>query len=190
MSRATVLLLLLALPADAAGDEPRLERGDVVVESRPVRGSDYQEVLARGVIDAPPARVWKLLTHCERFRRTLPRILASRELSRRKDGDAVRVVCQITADMPWPYSDLMEVTEARLTVKEGVWRRSWRLLRGDYKENRGSWELQQFRGDQGRTLLTYRAVVVPTSWVPGWIRRAAQRRTLPQMYRRFRDLVR
>jgi len=189
MQRATALLLLVLPGVAAAGDEPRLDRGEVVVESHAVRGSDYQEIVARGVIDAPPTRVWKLLTHCARFRRTLPRILASKELSRRADGDVVRVVCQITADMPWPYSDLTEVTEARLTVKDGVFRRSWRLIRGDYKENRGSWELRPFRGDR-RTLLTYRAIVVPTSWVPGWIRRAAQRRTLPQMYRRFRDLVR
>jgi uncharacterized protein YndB with AHSA1/START domain len=190
MPRAMMLLLLAVPGVAAAGDEPRLDRGEIVVESRPVRGSDYQEVVARGVIDAPPTRVWKLLTHCARFRRTLPRILASKELSRKTDGDVVRVVCQITADMPWPYSDLTEVTEARLTVKDGVWRRSWRLLRGDYKENQGSWELRRFRGGERRTLLTYRAIVVPTSWVPGWIRRAAQRRTLPQMYRRFRDLVR
>jgi ribosome-associated toxin RatA of RatAB toxin-antitoxin module len=180
-----VLVSLLAATW-AHADEGRLARGEILVASRPVSGRPAeQEVVLQAVIDAPPAAVWHLVSNCRDFSRTLPRILASQEISRRGD----RVVCRVVVDMPFPYADVTEVTEATHTVTKDRWRREWRLVSGDFRENRGSWELRFFAGDPHRTLLEYHAAVVPTSWVPGWIRRAAQRRTLPQMIERLRELV-
>ena len=191
ITRIPVPLALLLATSSARGDVySDLAAGQVLVYSRQLSGSDYREVVAKGVINAPLLRVWDLVTHCDDFERTLPRIKSSRELSRRQSPQGERVVCETTVDMPFPYSDMTEVTEALHTVKKSYRRRTWRLLRGDYKENRGSWEVKPFRGDPGRTLLTYRAVAVPKAWLPGWIRRAAQRRALPDMYSRLRRLAR
>ncbi len=41
-----------------------------------------------------------------------------------------------------------------------------------------------------RTLAVYRARIVPKAWVPDWIRRRAQRKTLPEMIERLRRQVR
>lgn len=176
-----------AVRADVYRD---LDRGKVLVYSHELKGSTYQEVVVKAVINAPLATVWRLVTHCDDFERTLPRIKSSVELSRKMSPTGERVVCKTTVDMPFPYSDLTGVTEAEHTVREGYRLRRWWHLRGDYKENKGSWELKRFKGDARRTLLVYRAVAVPTSWVPGWIRRAAQRRALPDMIKRLRKLSR
>jgi len=190
LSRSLLLLATVSVSAAAHGDtRTDLDRGEVLVHVNKVGG--YDEVVLRAVLNAPPARVWRLVSNCGNFARTMPRIKASREISRRRDGNGVEhVVCRTTVDMPFPYSDPTSVTEAIHTVKNDRWSRRWWLLRGDYKENKGSWVLTPFKRDPQRTFLTYRVIGVPKAWVPDWIRRSAQKRTLPRMIQRFRELLR
>jgi ribosome-associated toxin RatA of RatAB toxin-antitoxin module len=185
----SALLLLGALsPGPASADEPwwrPFERGEILVYSQPASKGGVQEVVLKAVIDAPPSKVWAIVSRCNDFTRTMPRITASREISRRGD----RVVCSTTVDMPFPYSDMTSVIEAVHRVEGNRWSRCWRLLSGDYKHYSGSWELRPFRNDAGRTFLVYRARVLPEAWIPGWIRRAAQKRSLPNMIKKFRRIL-
>jgi ribosome-associated toxin RatA of RatAB toxin-antitoxin module len=186
----TVSLLVLAvasLPLVAhAGDADvdRLGRGEILITSRPAPGA--AEVIVRAVFDAPPRRVWDVVSQCGRYTQTMTRIKAARELSRK----GPLVICKVTVDMPFPYPDLTAVTRGTHVEAGHRFSRRWDLIEGDYKMNRGSWELEPFRGDARRTLATYRIQALPRPWIPDWLRERGQRRSLPEMIRKIRSQVR
>jgi ribosome-associated toxin RatA of RatAB toxin-antitoxin module len=184
-----LLTMLLSPAAAAEGRWSRaLDRGEILVYSRTPAGGSAPEVVVKAVIDAPPQKVWDLVSRCGSYERTMPRIKAARELSRRDN----RVVCRVTVDMPFPYSDLTATTRVIHEVhpRGRGFSRRWELVSGDYRVNRGSWVLRPFKGDPRRTYVVYRAQAVPKAWIPGWIRRTAQKRSLPEMIRRLRRLSR
>src|SRR5258706_6833630 len=116
---------------------------------------------AEGIIDAPPAAVWALVSRCADYAVTMPSISASKELSRTGDEHSkFTTVCEVTADVPFPFSDLTSVSRATLTVdeKSGHYSRAWQLIRGDYDVNEGSWRLVPLDGGT-RTVVTYRITV-------------------------------
>jgi len=177
------LLVLVAAPARAADRwEQALARGEILVHRE-----GAAEVVVKAVVDAAPQRVWALVSRCGRYTTTMERIKAARELSR----EAGQVVCRVTVDMPFPYSDLTATTRAVHAEDRERQRfsRRWNQIEGDYRVNRGSWELRPFNGDRRRTLVIYRAEAVPRAWVPDWIREKAQRRSLPRMIERIRRLA-
>ena len=114
------------------------------------------------------------------------RIKSARELSR--VGNVV--TCTVTVDLPWPMSDLTAVTRAVHTVKDNFWQRRWKLVKGDYKVNSGSWTLRTFDGKLNRTYVEYRVHAEPKNWVPGWLRTRAQKSTLPDLIKKIRKLTR
>ena len=182
---AVLFVLAAPVPASAADWMARLGRGEILVYSRIVRNSSTQEVVVKAVIEAAPERVWRLISRCNDFTWTMPRIKKSRELSRKGN----RIVCSTTVDMPFPYSDLTATIEAVHTFRKGYWARRWELIRGDYSKYRGSWVLTHFQGHKRRTMMVYRAHVKPRAWIPDWIRRGAQKRSLPEMIKKFRKLA-
>jgi hypothetical protein len=188
---ATVLALAASLvltPATASADDEadRLDKGEVVVTTRVVKGSDTPETIGKAVIDAPPVKVWNIINRCADYVRTMPRIKASQELSRQGS----KVVCRVTVEMPAPYSDLTSTSEAAHTESPPRYSRVWRMLSGDYKVNSGSWVLTPYKGDARRTLAVYQVQAEPKAWVPAWIRKKAQQRSLPEMMERLRKQTR
>lgn len=190
MHRATLMLLVVLAPSLAAADkfQDKLDRGEILCYPVEVKGSDAPRMVVKAVINAPPARVWKLIDACGRYKGTIPRIAASKEVSREKTARGERVLCRVTIDMPFPYSDKTSLTEAFHTVSKTRWVRRWTLIKGDYKVNTGSWVLTPFKGDPNRTYVHYRVHAVPDAWVPGWVKNMAQKRSLPKMIRRLRKL--
>jgi len=192
LTNPVVLAAALALLPATAAAGPRataaLDRGEILVYPQARSGSDEPDWVMKAVIDAPPARIWAMLSNCAGYTRIMPRIKAAR-VDRR---DAKSDVCTVTVDMPFPYSDLTStgLSTYHRDPSKGVLIRRWRQLSGDYEVNRGEWRLAPFRGDPRRTLVVYRVRVVPRAWVPGWIRRAAQRRTLPQTIEMMRRAAR
>lgn len=189
LTASLVVTTLIAAPAAAEGRwSQALDRGEILVYSRAPSKGSTPEVVVKAVIDAPPQRVWDLVSRCGSYVRTMPRIKAAHELSRKEN----RVVCRVTVDMPFPYSDLTATTRVthRTYPRGRGFSRRWELVKGDYRVNRGSWELRPFKGDPRRTFVVYRAQAVPKAWIPGWIRRTAQKRSLPEMIRRLRRLTR
>ena len=64
----------------------------------------------------------------------------------KREGNTV--TCRITADMPFPLSDLTSETRAVLNVEPGVrYERRWTLVSGDYLSHQGGWVLVPFAGD-------------------------------------------
>jgi len=181
-----VTAILLACPASAGFGDPsaeaRLAAGEVLIQTRAVAGSDIPEATVEAVADAPPAAVWRIIDDCANYKRTMPRISESRLLSRTGNIS----VCEVTVDMPMPTSDLTSVNEATATIGPPLWRRAWRLLRGDYKRNGGSWTLSAFDAAGTRTRIVYKVHAEPNTSVPAFIIRKAQQRALPELIERVR----
>lgn len=181
-------LIGLAAGPVAAADDPqvRLDRGEILISTRPVAGSDLPEATAQAVINAPAAKVWRILDDCGNYYRTMPRIVASKELERKGN----RVVCQVKVGLPFPLSDLTSVTEATIVVGPPKWSRTWRMLRGDFDRNEGSWTLTPFDAEGRRTLAVYRIHAEPHTSVPAALLRKGQRDSLPKMMENLRQLTR
>jgi ribosome-associated toxin RatA of RatAB toxin-antitoxin module len=176
------LALLAGSPAAAKDWAKAFDKGEILVYQDKVAGSSDPAIVLKGVIEAPPEKVWALVSNCNHYKRNLLRIKDAKMLPK-KNG---KVVCKITVDMPWPYSDITSITEAVHVAGPPKWSRSWSLSSGAYKYNSGSWTLTRWRGDAKRTLVVYRVHAKPKAWVPGWIRRKAQKSTLPKLLEHLR----
>lgn len=168
--------LALALLSAAASAEPTsptavaqetvpaaVLAGDIVVDRIESPGDAVPTFRARARIDAPPALVWDLVSHCAGYATLMPRVVSSKELSRVGN----RVECAVTVDLPFPLPELASVTVAhhREDAAAGRYERTWSLLRGDYETNEGAWLVEPLDGG-ARTLATYRVRAKPTLPVP------------------------
>ena len=169
-----------------ASEQARLERGEVIIHRVVVPGSEMPEAVVRGVVEAPPARVWAVIDQCARYPGRLPRVKAARELSRK--GNVV--ICDVTIDMPFPFSDLRAKTRAVHTVRKDYFQRAWNLIEGDFKHNRGSWTFTPFAANTRRTLAVYRVHALPNTPVPIWLQRKASETTLPKLFKALRKASR
>ncbi len=180
------LLVLVAAPASADDEETRLDKGETVVATRALKGYDTPETTGKAVNNAPPAKVWSIISRCGDYARTMPRTKASKELSRKGN----KLVCQVTIIMPAPYSNLTSTTDVTHTEADPKFTRTWKMIDGDYKYNSGSWVLAPFKGDPKRTLAVYTVLAEPKAWIPAWIRKAAQKKSLPEMMEALRKQTR
>jgi hypothetical protein len=179
-----LVLLWLGLPSWASDDRrEKLDRGDILTETRAVPGAALPEVTMRGVIDAPPQRVWDIISHCADFHRTIYRIKESRELSR--DGDHVR--CETVFDSPWLMPPLRAVVTAKHTVEADRWVREWWLESGDYDFNTGRWTLMTWA--PGRTLVEYRVHSQPKVSVPTRLQRLGATAGPAKLFEKLREVV-
>ncbi|MBI5609367.1 MAG: hypothetical protein HY902_10865 [Deltaproteobacteria bacterium] len=179
-------LVLAASSGAAAGDvESRLAAGEIVLTTRSVAGCDLPEATLQAVIDAPPAKVWKLIDDCNNYSRTMLRIAESKELMR----SGTTSQCMTVVDMPMPLSNLTSVSVAESVPGPPTWKRTWKLLRGDYKRNEGSWTLTNYDAEGKRTRVVYRVLADPSVSVPNYIIRKAQESTLPDMLKKIRTLA-
>jgi uncharacterized protein YndB with AHSA1/START domain len=166
-------------PARAADD-------GIKVWTEPVAGSDTPWAFAEATIDAPPETVWALVSRCADYARRMPRIAASRELAREGTDTAFTTTCEVTTDLPFPLSDLTSVNRAEHTVVPGErYVRQWRMVRGDYDFNEGSWTLTALDGGK-RTKAAYRIRVRPKIALPDAMLASAQKGTLPDLMRSLR----
>lgn len=176
-------MALLASTVLAADIESRLAAGEVVVTTRAVAGAELPEAIVQAVIDAPPAAVWKIIDDCNGYKRNMPRIAESKELSR----SGTTSVCMVTVDMPMPMSNLTSTSEAISTPGPGTWKRAWKLIKGDYKRNEGSWVLTAYDAEGKRTRAVYRVIADPNVSVPNFVIRKAQESALPDMMKKIRS---
>lgn len=183
---ALVGLLSLSLAAPLrAQSRAQLARGHINVEAVDVPGHDTPRAIVKAVIDAPPPKVWRIIGDCANYENTMNRVASSKLL--RRDGD--QHICQIEIDLPFPLSNLNAVTRA--THKEGPdeWSRHWKLIRGDYEVNTGSWVLTPFDEAGTRTMVVYQIHAEPNVPLPDWIQARAQKSSLPDLIRRIRREV-
>lgn len=185
MTLPLVLILLLLSGTAYANEEARLANGEILIATQNVAGSDVPKAVVTGVINAPPERIWAIVSDCDRYEGRLPRIRAAREVER--SGNTV--VCEVTVALPFPISDLTARTRATHTAGPREWRREWTLIEGDYQRNDGSWVLTPFQGDSNRTLVVYTVHAEPNNRVPQRLRNRAQESSLPDVIETLRNLT-
>jgi hypothetical protein len=198
MGRTLFLLMLLATvlpaPADVSPvDLRRLSAGEVLVTLGPApRSGGPREGIGRGVIDAPPERVYRALTDWAHAEEWMPFVERSDAVPQ-PDGS---VVSFQALDLPAPLGDRHYKIRARAGIAGGaggkarVWRTRWSYVpgSGNVDDHRGSWELTSF-GD-GRTLATCRLYTDPGGSVPAWMMDRATRKSLPWIFDGLRQHVR
>lgn len=186
---ATAAALALLVATAGSPDEARLAAGEILVEGRPLPGSDVPQAVARAVVDAPPEKVWAVVSDCARYQSTMPGILESKLVSsnRKPDGSEIRV-CRVVTDLPFPFDDLVSVTRGVHVVEPGrLWQRSWTLVEGDYERNNGSWRVEPFGTDGRRSLVTYIVHAKPKMALPTSMIVAASHGKLRQMMKNLRE---
>jgi hypothetical protein len=171
---------------DKADARARLDGGEVIIKATKVEGSGVPKVKAMGVVDAPPEALWAVIEKCGDYKKTMVRTAASEELSRK--GNIVR--CRVTIELPFPLKNLTATTEAIHSVTPGKkWQRRWSMVEGDYKRNSGSWTLVPFDDSGKRTLVIYEVHAEPNIALPDSIQRAAQKKSLPDLFEHLRATV-
>ena len=157
----------------------------------PVPGSDVPFTVVEAEIEAMPASVWNIISHCANFTRSMPRIIASKEISRSGDESTSFVTtCEVTADLPFPLPDLTCINRAVNTVESSLkYTRKWTLLSGDYDINEGSWTLVSMDGGK-KTKATYRLRAKPKLPLPDSFIANAQQHTMPDVMKKLRQTTR
>ena len=185
-----ICLACLLPPAAALADKPTkagLAAGKIYVNAHKVKGTDAPEMRVHAVVEAPPERIWPLVSNCNQFSRTMPRISKGRILSRK--GNIM--ICRVTVDVPFPLSDLTSTTKNVIVKREreGYYERRWTLISGDYKLNRGAYIVSRFNKNPKRSLVRYVVFVIPKTSVPPWLRSMAQKKSLPKMIAKIRKIA-
>ena len=179
---------LLLTPTAFAQSSAELDKGEIFVSTQSVKGYDFPRLVVRAVVDAPPQKVFEIVGNCDRFKDRLPRVKKSRILKK----SAASYTCTVTIGVPFPMSDLIAVTVDRRRLGPEVWERKWTLASGaetSYTRNVGGFTLSPFKGNPNRTLVHYEIHAIPKSAVPDFVRKSAQKRSLPGMIKRIRKEV-
>jgi ribosome-associated toxin RatA of RatAB toxin-antitoxin module len=170
--------LFLVAPGASGDDLPA--KGQVDIKTFSVAGSSVPKIVARAVLDVPAKKIWAIVSDCAHYKGRMPRVVAAEEL--KKEGNVH--TCKVTIDMPFPLSNLTAVTEATHQESDAGMSRRWKLVSGDYKINNGSWEVKPL--PDGSSLVVYSVHAEPNTNVPDWIREAAQKKTLPELFERVK----
>ncbi len=186
----SAFLVAATMTASPGGLDPgtraKLDAGKVVVTTRKVPGLKVPEVVAMGVVDAPPEAVWPHVDRCSEYADFLPKTIRSEELSR--EGTEVR--CIIEVDLPFPLGTLWNESVAQhLALPGRKFVRRWKMTRGTYEVNQGAWELEPWGPDGRKTLLTYRVAADPNIPIPASLGKLFQSKAMPGVIEAVRKRV-
>ena len=165
----------------------------LAVYTREKAGLDVREVRAVGQVDAPPARVFEVVSDYEHQVGRMPYVEKGRVFSR-TDSE---VTLWAQADFPMvSRRDWVLASKLEKNLPGGVWRVSWEPK--DVKEappaadgvvrlkvNTGSWTLEPLDGGK-RTLATYQLLTDPGGSIPTFIANKANTTALPELFARVR----
>lgn len=170
-----VTMTMLAAPQAVA-----IDPAQVHVRTTAVKGSDLPRITAKAVLSQPPDKVWKILSDCSKYKGRMPRIISARLL--KKEGN--KHTCETTVEVPFPFSNLTAVTEAIHEESPEKLSRKWKLVKGDFKRNEGSWEIKPVDGGK-KSEVTYTLHVEPNTALPASIIEAAQKKAVPDLFVRL-----
>ncbi|MFH1263945.1 MAG: SRPBCC family protein [Pseudomonadota bacterium] len=153
-----LLLLWIPLPSSAGTDD--------IVRLEPVEGSRVKLGTTQGVIDADPETIFRVLTDYEHYAEFMPRTEKAEVRERMTD----RVVFFSHLGMPILIEDVEYLCEAKFASDH----RSveFRMVPGSGKGVRqfhGSWKLEPFGTEPGKTLVTYRVFFDPMRGYAPWL---------------------
>ena len=186
-SRARVAILLLAsmlfVPAYgqsadwafSPADLARLGEGGVLVTADVGNEHSTGDIRAAVQVRASAERIFRTLTECSEVLAYVPHLVRCAVLETAPDGSWEIVEHHI--HYGWLMPDAYYVIRADYERFERI---RFDNVRGDFRENRGEWQLRPV--DEGKAIIvTYRVHVVPRFYVPRWLIRSALKRDLPDL---------
>lgn len=179
-ARPFLLGSLVAMTTLVASEAVAVDPGAVDVRTSPVSGSNMPKITAKAVLSQPPEKVWAIISDCSKYKGRMPRVAAAKLL--KKEGN--KHTCEVTVEVPFPFSNLTAVTEAVHEESADGMSRRWKLVRGDYKKNEGSWEIKPLEGGK-KSQVTYSLHVEPNTALPASILEAAQKKAIPDLFVRL-----
>lgn len=182
------VLLLGAAAADAPEEAVSTPTGEVRVSLVAERQEGPRVGVGRGVVKAPPERVFRALTDVEHWHEFMP-FLEKSTAKRRKDGS---IESFQRMALPFPAGKRSYRVRVRSRVEQPaggtVWHIDWTYVpgSGNVKDHHGSWTLTA--ADQG-TFATVRLYTDPGGFIPasGVDRGTAE--TLPWIFHGLRQHV-
>jgi ribosome-associated toxin RatA of RatAB toxin-antitoxin module len=178
--RPILLGALVALTTLVSSEAIAIDPSAVEVKTSAVKGSDMPRITAKAVLSQPPEKVWAVISDCSKYKGRMPRVAAAKLV--KKDGN--KHTCEVTVEVPFPFSNLTAVTEAVHEESAGGMTRRWKLVKGDYKRNEGSWEIKPLEGGK-KSEVTYSLHVEPNTALPASILEAAQKKAIPDLFVRL-----
>lgn len=178
--RPIVLGALVALSTLVTSEAVAIDPSAVDVRTTAVKGSDMPKITAKAVLAVPPEKVWGVISDCSKYKGRMPRVAAAKLV--KKEGN--KHTCEVTVEVPFPFSNLTAVTEAVHEESADGMSRRWKLVRGDYKKNEGSWEIKPLEGGK-KSQVTYTLHVEPNTSLPSSILEAAQKKAIPDLFVRL-----
>jgi uncharacterized protein YndB with AHSA1/START domain len=178
--RTRPLVFLCALIALGATPLDQVE-----VTLRPA-GRGPQEGIGRGVVDAPPERVFRALSDLDHWDEFMP-FLQDADARPQKDGS---VLSFQRLDLPGWIGERHYEIRARGRVEGREWILEWSYVpgTGNVRAHRGSWNLTRLGPD--RTSATLRLYTDPGGAVPDWAMDRATRKSLGWIFKGLRQHVR
>lgn len=191
MSRVFVTCCLLAAPAFAQpvvfpsltdAEKQKLERRGVVIHDLEPTGGRGVSAEAMALIDASTSEVWPLLRDCEHFSQFMPNTKASAR--KVENGESL---CFDEIGLPFPLPNLWADTRSEVREEPtGHFVRSWSLVRGNYRRNRGAWKALPWGVEGKQSLVVYLIDSDPEMIIPDPLLRAAQTGSLPDVFKALR----
>ena len=169
-------------------EQERLANGEVIVHLKAVRGP-IKEGTAIGVVDAPPQRVFRVVTDNENFEQFMPYVKRS-EVERLTEGSILNYQ---HLDFPFPIGDRYYKLHILRTVENTdrgkVFTSTWTYVRGsgNIKDTYGSWTLREY--DKDKALVIYVCCTDPGGSLPKWALNMATTISLPRVIDRVRQRV-
>lgn len=184
-------ILALAGPPFLPGEVRSTPTGDVWVEKVSGGFGKPQVGVGRGVIEAPPERVWRALTDYARWEEFMPFL----ERSDARPQSDRSVVSEHWLDLPPPLGSRRYQVRFRQRVETvpgagRTWKLEWAYVpgTGNVADHRGSWTLTAW--DAGRTLAVCRLYTEPGGLTPDWAMDRGTARMLPWVFHGLRQHVR
>ncbi|MFL6235206.1 MAG: SRPBCC family protein [Thermoanaerobaculia bacterium] len=186
--RALLLLLALAAPGLSLPGTPYpTPTGDVWVENASPGAGKPREGVGRGVIEAPPERVFRALTDYSHWSEFMP-FLQKSPASPQPDGSAV---AEHVMKLPAPTGERRYRVRLRQRAEVGKsWTIDWAYVpgSGNVKDHHGSWTLTPL--GPGRTLAVLRLYTDPGGLTPQWAVDRGTTETIPWIFHGLRQQVR
>jgi len=174
------------------------EQGETRIYNREVRGSSVHEVLVNAILDAPPWRVFAVISDYDRFREFMPYTEQSKTL--RIEGSS-RWVFQRLKFPFWFVSDryyTIKLTDQVMGLGNQLYCVDWIKAEEQESErsgpgeipaiNDGFWLLRSVKGG-AQTDVTYFVHTDPGGLIPALITNTANKKALPAVIQAVRDRV-
>lgn len=162
--------------------------GQVMRRLIEVDGSRVKQGVAIGIVDAPPDRVYRVITDNANFAEFMPYVKES-TVEPQPDGSIINyqyLNLPFVADREYRIRIVNTTRETGgAVIRESAW--TYVKGSGNIDENHGAWRLIEF--PPGKTLVIYEVLTDPGGMIPTFLKNSATQRSLSALLKSVRQRV-